>query len=167
MKAINVEQKDSVTKLQKAIKSSRDAGQKTRLRAIIKLKQGETRTTLSKEFVVNRSTISYWIEQYNAGGISALVFNKGGRPKGSPKWNTDIFTELSREIDKGGYWSIPRMQAWIQKKYKKDIPEQTIWYRMDKQGYSYKGARPHPCQGDKEKQDMFKKGASLRSWSKE
>ena len=50
------------------------------------------------------------------------------------------------------------MQEWIKEQYQKDIPEQTVWYRMDKLNYSYKGARPHPVQGDRERQETFKKG---------
>lgn len=49
------------------------------------------------------------------------------------------------------------MQEWIQKHHKVAILEQTVWYHMDKQGYSYKSDRPHPAKGDKEKQEVFKK----------
>ena len=99
------------------------------------------------------------------GGFSALASNKGGRPEGNPKWDAEIFEALAKKIDKGGYWSIPRMQEWINKHRQKDIPEQTVWYRMDQLNYSYKGARPHPAQGNKEKQDSFKKGGLRHSWS--
>lgn len=93
-----------------------------------------------------------------------LISNKGGRPEGNPKWDTAIFDALVKEIDtKKGYWSIPRMQQWIREHHKKEIPEQTVWYRMDKLNYSYKSARPHPVQGNKEKQEAFKKGVSFRS----
>ena len=51
------------------------------------------------------------------------------------------------------------MQEWLIANKKKDIPEQTVWYRMNQLDYSYKGARPHPTQGNKEKQDGFKKGS--------
>ena len=79
---------------------------------------------------------------------------------------TKEFEELCKEIDKGGYWSIPKMQEWIEKHHHKAIPEQTVWYRMDQLSYSYKGARPHPVQGNKDKQEAFKKGALLPSWSR-
>ena len=95
-----------------------------------------------------------------------MVSNKGGRPEGNPKWDSALFEDLANVIDKGGYWSIPKMQAWISEHHKKDIPEQTVWYRMNQLDYSYKGARPHPVQGDKDKQEVFKKGVLSRSWSR-
>jgi transposase len=167
MHTINVVEINTTASLKQAIKDSRDAGQKTRLRAIIQLKQGATRASIAQEFVVDRSTIRYWIEQYNSDGVSALIFAKGGRPQGNPKWNTDIFTQLAKAIDQGGYWSIPRMQQWIKEHHKEDIPEQTVWYRMDQLNYSYKSARPHPAKGDKAQQATFKKGVSPRSWQKD
>ena len=67
--------------------------------------------------------------------------------------------ELVKEIAKQDkYWSIPIMQEWIQNHYKKAVPEQTVWYRMNKMNrMSYKSSRPHPYLGDKAKQDNFKK----------
>ena len=74
-------------------------------------------------------------------------------------WDTRIFDDLTKEIDKGGrYWSIPLMCAWIKDHKKTDIPENTVWYRMADLKYSYKSARPHPYKGDTEKQEAFKKG---------
>jgi transposase len=107
-----------------------------------------------------------WITKYNSGGSLALASNLGGRSEGNPKWDAEIFDELAKEIDKGGYWSIPRMQDWIKTHKKKEVPEQTVWYRMDKLKYSYKSSRPSPIGGDREKREVFKKGALLRSWSR-
>jgi len=115
---------------------------------------------------VDAKSVTTWLARYNKGGTSALVSNKGGRPKGNPKWDASLFTDLARAIDKGGYWSIPRMQEWLQEHHKKDIPEQTVWYRMDQLKYSYKSARPHPVQGSTERQDAFKKGGLPHSWSR-
>ncbi len=94
------------------------------------------------------------------------MLKPAGRKKGDVIWDASLFESLTKEIDKGGYWSIPRMQKWLHEHHHKDIPEQTIWYRMNKLDYSYKSARPHPAQGNKEKQEAFKKGASFRSWSR-
>jgi len=50
------------------------------------------------------------------------------------------------------------MQDWLHTIKGADIPEQTVWYRMDKLKYSYKSGRPCPVQGDQKKQESFKKG---------
>lgn len=161
-----VSPRHTVAELQAAVKQSRDEGQKTRIRAIIAAKAGASRNEIVALFSICDHTVTNWVQAYNEGGVEALRTDKGGRPKGTTRWEEDIFTDLAEEIDKGGYWSIPRMQAWISDRHDKDIPEQTVWYRMDKLNYSYKSARPHPVQGDMEKQASFKKGAWSRSWSR-
>lgn len=162
----SIEPRHTIAELRTSMKQSRDEGQKTRLKAIIFAQEGCGRQEIVERLQVSDHSITNWVHAYNEGGISALATNNGGRPKGNPKWSNDIFSALAQEIDKGGYWSIPRMQEWLKKEYKKDIPEQTVWYRMDQLNYSYKSARPHPVQGNKERQETFKKVASPRSWSR-
>lgn len=164
MATIQLRARDSASDLKRALKESRDADQKTRIRAIINIKEGATKTKTAKRFVVSRTSVVSWVVAYNEGGVAALAMSKGGRPEGNPIWEASIFEMLAKEIDKGGYWSIPRMQEWISQQYKKDIPEQTVWYRMDQLNYSYKSARPHPVQGNREKQESFKKGVWFHSW---
>ena len=165
MAIMNLRAHDSVSALKRALKESPDADQRTRIRTIISIKEGTTKTATAKRFVVSRTSVVSWVAAYNKGGVAALVMSKGGRPEGNPLWETSIFDDLAKEIDKGGYWSIPRMMAWIKTHHKKEVPEQTVWYRMNKLNYSYKSARPHPVLGNKERQEAFKKGASIGSWS--
>jgi transposase len=141
-------------------KQSRDEDQKLRLRAIINLKRGKGVNQVADELVTTRRSISTWVRKYNTAGISGLQTNKGGRPEGNPIWNTDMFDELTKHIaDTGGYWSVPTMQGWIEKKYHKTIPQQTIWYHLCLKKFSYKSSRPHPYKGNREQQELFKKGA--------
>jgi transposase len=161
-----VSPRHTIAELRMAMKKSRDEGQKTRIRAILAAKVGSSRNDIVALLSVSDHSVTNWVHAYNEGGLDALKTKVGGRPKGSTVWKDDLFTDLAKEIDKGGYWSIPRMQAWLQEHKGKDIPEQTVWYRMDQLNYSYKGARPHPMQGNKDKQEAFKKGALLHSWSR-
>jgi transposase len=152
---------DSIADLRRAIRESDDEKQKTRLRAIISIKEGSTRTETARTFVVSRTSVISWIAAYNEGGVAALKMSKGGRPEGNPVWDTAIFDDLAKEIDKGGrYWSAPLMQEWINQHYEKNVPETTVWYHIKGLSYSYKSARPHPHQGNTEAQEAFKKGAS-------
>jgi len=159
-------QYESVATIKETMKKSSDQAYKTRLKAIILAKSGKQRYEIANQLLVDLKSVTVWVHRYNQKGIKTLVSNRGGRPKGNPKWDDTIFVELTTELDKGGYWSIPRMQEWIKEHHQVDIPEQTVWYRMDQLNYSYKSARPHPVKGDTERQESFKKGASLRSWSK-
>ena len=150
---------DTVEQLKTSIKMSKDERQKTRLRAILALREGATGAAIAQRFVVSERSVRKWVCKYNEGGAEALVTNKGGRPGGNPKWDAKIFDALTEEIDKGGrYWSVPIMQEWIKENYKKDIPENTVWYHVTGLDYSYKSARPHPYRGNKETQDAFKRG---------
>jgi transposase len=141
---------------------STDDGLKLKVRAIINLKKGKAVKAVAEDLLVSRQSLSQWQRRYNTLGIAGLATNKGGRPEGNPTWDKSIFTALTNHVEEtGGYWSVPLMQQWIQKKYTKTIPLQTIWYHLCLLEFSYKSARPHPYQGDKERQESFKKGASL------
>lgn len=166
MSHITVVAHDTEPELQKKLRHAHDAAFKTRLKAILLAKKGKTRFEIVAQLTVNPGSVTIWLQRYNDRGTSALLSNKGGRPGGNPIWDQDVFDDLAKEIDKGGYWSIPKMQEWIERHKKKVIPEQTVWYRMDKLKYSYKSSRPSPVQGNYDKQAAFKKGASSRSWSR-
>lgn len=166
MAQIPIKERDTIAALREAVKRSDNEAQKNRIRAIIALKEGRTRTQVAKLFVISRTSVVSWITLYNEGGVDALKLGVGGRPEGNPKWDAVVFEKLAKEIDNGGYWSVPKMQEWIKTHHKKDIPEQTVWYRMDQLDYSYKSARPHPMQGSQERQEAFKKGGLLHSWSR-
>jgi len=157
---------DTVADLRTALKQTKEASVQVRLRVIIKALEGKSRKTLAAELVVSVRAVSDWVKKYNLHGQAGLVTKPSGRPRGNPKWDTAHFEALAKEIDKGGYWSVPRMREWLAKERAVHIPEQTVWYRMSRLNYSYKSARPHPTQGNKEKQASFKKGGSNRSWSR-
>ncbi len=162
MKApVLLSRQDTVIQLRTALARAKDEQHKTRIRAIINIKEGATNAEAARRFVVESDSIRSWIQVYNKGGTDALNLSKGGRPKGNQKWDQTLFEDLAKEIDKGGrYWSIPLMQKWLKEHKKKEIPESTVWYHLDRLDYSHKSARPHPYKGDREKQDVFKKRAS-------
>lgn len=158
-KTIKLQNKHSFKRLQSILKITVDPLERNRIKVIMELKEGKTKKEIAEVFKMERGTIIDWVKAYNQKGILGLKTNKGGRPEGNPVWNNQIFDELAKEIDKQDqYWSIPLMQDWISKNYQETIPEQTVWYRMNKMnGFSYKSSRPHPYKGNKEKQEVFKK----------
>lgn len=158
--SIALKERHTIKKLKEMIKKCSDEPQKTRIRAIINIKRGKKRSEVAEMLSCSRDSITNWINAYNEKGLEGLATNLGGRKEGNPKWNTEIFSSLAKEIDKQKrYWSIPLMQKWILEHKKEEIPEQTVWYHMKSLRYSYKSARPHPYKGDREKQALFKKGA--------
>lgn len=165
MAHITIKDHDTVEELREKLRKASDEAYKTRLKAILLAKKGKKRYEIVEQLTVDAKSVTTWLARYNKRGTPALLSNKGGRPEGNPKWDAALFEVLAQEIDKGGYWSIPKMQEWLRIHHQKDIPEQTVWYRMDKLDYSYKSARPHPAQGNTERQEAFKKGDSRHSWS--
>ena len=166
MSHITIKDIETLESLKNKLHMYPDEAYKTRVKAIILVKKGKKRFEIVEQLTVDAKSVTTWLAKYNKGGTESLVSNKGGHPTGDFLWSVEIFDALAKEIDRGGYWSIPRMQEWLKKHTGKEIPEQTVWYRMDKLKYSYKGARPHPVQGDKDKQEAFKNGASLHFWSR-
>ena len=161
MKTINIKE------LELFIKSTRSISEKNRAKAIIRSINIENKQEIANDYSVSVRSIQSWIHNYLQSGTIALKDNQGGRPVGTNKWSDEIFIELCKEIDKGGkYWSIPIMSAWIQEKYQTDIPLGTIWYRISHNNYTFKSARPHPMLGNKEKQELFKKGVLVKTLSK-
>ena len=158
-KPIILQNKHSVKQLLKILHKATEPLERNRIKVLIDLKNGKTKAEIAEVFQMERGTILDWIKAYNKDGLKGLKTNKGGRPEGNPIWSDKIFENLEKEIDKQGqYWSIPLMVTWIKKKYKKDIPEQTVWYRMVKMSnFSHKSSRPTPYLGDKKKQVEFKK----------
>ena len=157
-KIIKLKNKHTVKELKQAIKRIKDKEQKTRLRAILGLKNGQSKTEVANNLAVGRTSVIAWVKYYNAKGIPGLFLSKGGRPEGNPKWNKEIFKKLTKEVGKSDKcWSIPMMRDWIIKEEKKEIPPSTIWYHLQILNFSYKSLRPHPYLGDKEKQEIFKK----------
>ncbi len=160
MKKHTLKEIHTVSDLIEIKNKSTDEGQKIKLRAIINLKKGKFVKQVSEELLVSRQSLSSWQKIYNEKGVNGLLTNKGGRKEGNPTWDTTIFTTLTDHVkEKGGYWSIPKMQEWVENKYSKVIPLQTIWYHLCILEFSYKSSRPHPYKGDKERQELFKKGA--------
>ena len=155
-KTIPLARNHSAQKLKVALKTSRDEGQKTKLRVILSVKKGKLRKEIAEDLNLNIDTVTDTVKKYNTEGIDGLKTNKGGRPEGNPKWDTSIFDALIKEIDKQDrYWSIPIMMRWVKENQKKEIPYNTVWYHVRNLDYSYKSARPHPYLGNKEKQEAF------------
>jgi transposase len=149
----------SVSEIQTAIRTTSDEKYKTKLRAILLLHQGQSQTKVAETLVMSRRSIHSWIAAYNQFGLNALKTKTPGRTKGQTFWDAAPFERLVKEIDKHDrYWSIPLMVKWLQDNEKLTIPESTVWYRVTQIGYSHKSSRPHPYQGDPEKQNTFKKG---------
>ena len=131
---------DSLEDIHAASTQTRDPILRVRQKAILLRRRGKSPREIAESLLVTNRAVRTWVLLYNTGGMPGLVPEPPGRIEGNPKWDAAVFEALAREIDNGGYWSIPRMQEWLMTHKKIAIPEQTVWYRMDQLGYSYKSS---------------------------
>jgi transposase len=112
--------------------------------------------------MITKETMFRWMKWYNAKGLQGIKeVSKGGRAEGNPKWDAAIFEKLFKKLDQmEEFYSVPKMQVWIEENHGVTIPEQTIHYRLKKGGYSFKSSRPNPYKGDPSLQAQFKKTVS-------
>jgi transposase len=161
-KAITLNNQHTAEALKQEIKQTRDGRYRLRLQAIVLIKEGLTAQTIAKQLMIGRDTFFRWVKWYNEKGLEGIRdVSKGGRSDGNPKWDTALFTALFVELDKmEEFWSVPKMQAWIEKEYDVVIPQRTIQNHLKKHGYSFKSSRPNPYKGDEKLQKHFKKVVS-------
>jgi transposase len=70
--ALQIHPHESIDELRRVVRTSDDEAQKTRIRAIIELREGATRREVARRTVVDSDTITNWIKAYNRGGVAAL-----------------------------------------------------------------------------------------------
>ncbi len=158
-KAITVMRHHEEEDLEKEIKWTKDGRYRLRVQTVLLAMQKMNSDEIQKRLLVNKHSIFRWVRWYNEKGLEGIKeVSKGGRKEGNPKWDNAIFEALFAKLDlMEEFWSVPKMQVWIQEEYQKEIPEQTIHYRLKKGGYSFKSSRPNPYKGDPDLQAAFKK----------
>jgi hypothetical protein len=61
MATIHVEGSATISSLKQALKSSKDAAHKTRIRAIIRLCEGKTKVAVAEELTIGRTVLIEWV----------------------------------------------------------------------------------------------------------
>ena len=155
---LEIKNHDDAETLRHEIRHAKDGKYQLRLRAILMCKEGAKSIQIQRELKIGPHTYARWVKKYNEGGKEALARMKQGNKKGRVIWEPKIFDELVEEIRQSQeYWTLKRMQSWIEKRYGKTIHLETIRYNVRKRGLSHKSARPSPYLGDKGAQEDFKK----------
>ena len=157
-KRLEIKRHDTVEELRREIKYAKDGRYQNRLRCVLMAMEGKQVVEIRKELMISTSTYAEWIKRYNKEGKEGLKRYKSGRKEGRVIWDKKIFEALFEKLDKmEEYWSVPKMQAWIEKEFHVVIPLQTIRNHLRQAGYRYKSSRPNPYKGDVKKQKAFKK----------
>jgi len=158
MKSIELKNHNSIEELRRELRYAKDGRYSLRLQCIILKKEGRKPKEIQEILLISRVTYGKWIRQYNEEGLDGL---RSKKPTGrKEKWDNNLFKELFEELDKNkGFWTIKKMQKFIEEKHNVKIPEESIRRRLHKYGYSWKTSRPSPYKGDKGKQEEFKKNS--------
>ena len=144
------------------IKKTQDGRYRLRVQAILLMAQKRTVNEIVNQLLVGRDTVARWVKLYNCFGLDGLKhMSYGGKPKGEYyKWDCAIFKALFEKLDlMEEFFSVPKMQAWIEETHGVTIPQNTIHNRLKEAGYSFKSTRPNPYKGDPALQASFKKMA--------
>ena len=158
MKRLKVKNLHTKEELRKELRNSKDGRYSLRIQCIILKKEGKKTKEIQDILLISRDTISRWIHQYNEKGLEGLKSKKADGRK--EKWDNSLFKELFEELDKNkGFWTVKKMQKFIEKKHNVKIPEESIRKKIHRYGYSWKTSRPSPYKGNKEKREEFKKNS--------
>lgn len=127
-----------VESVRRTIKNTTDGTFRLRLMIIEKLLSEPTLSlqAVAKALIVNRETVTKCLQLFNKGGLDLLKPKKAGRKEGNPKYESEIFEDLVKKLEKNNSWSVYQMQAYLETKHHITIPESTIYYRISKLGFS-------------------------------
>ena len=156
MERLEVKEYHTIEELRREIRRTKDGRYSLRIQSVILRKEGKSTKEIEKTLQISRDTFSRWIHRYNEKGLEGLKDKK--REGRKEKWGNELFKELFEELDENkGFWTIKKMQKFIEEKHKVKIPDESIRRKLHKVGYSWKSSRPSPYKGDREKQEEFKK----------
>lgn len=158
-KAITIIKQHTKEELEKELKTTRDGRYRLRLQTLLLVHDKLSGAVIAKQLMIQRETLFKWVKWYNEKGLEGIRnVSSGGRPEGNPKWDDSIFEALFAKLDlMEEYFSVPKMQSWIEDTYEIVIPENTIHNRLKAGGYTFKSSRPNPYKGDPNLQAAFKK----------
>ena len=161
-KAITIIEHLTTDDLKKEIRTTRDGRYRLRLQTILLVMQGSNSEQIMRQLMISRNSIFRWVRWYNNDALEGLKdVPLGGRPDGNPKWDDTIFEALFTKLDAmDEFYSVPKMQSWIEGQYQVKIPQNTIHHRLKVGGYTFKSSRPNPYKGDPDLQASFKKTGS-------
>ena len=158
-KAITIIKHDTEEELRKEISTTKDGRYRLRVQTVLLVMQGLHSEQIMQQLLISRNSIFRWVQWYNEDGLEGLKnVSVGGRAEGNPKWDDTIFIALFEKLDTmEEFWSVPKMQSWIEEQYNLKIPVNTIHNRLRVNGYTFKSSRPNPYKGDPDLQAAFKK----------
>ncbi len=122
--------KESSEELEKLLKEEKSPRLKQRLRMLLMLKTGEAQGVqeAANKLFVNQSSVSEWLDKYEAGGLSGMLEVKK-HPKRESSIPADILSELKAKLQ-GNHHEFRNYHDicdWLKKEFNLDIPYHTLY----------------------------------------
>lgn len=143
--ALGIRTDYSIESLKEITEKLDDKAHARRLRAIIAILEGRTRTEAAKIGGMERQTLRDWVHRFNAGGPDGLKSNRSpGRP---PKLNGAQMQELAAVIAVGpdvqahgvARWRLADIVRLIDRLFGIELDEVSVGRVMKRLGYVYSG----------------------------
>jgi len=132
-----------------------------RFLALALIAAGQSPRQVAKQLQRRRQTICEWVHHFNDKGPGGLIpnFQSPSKPRLTPK----EFERLKQVIEqpprqsgmKVGRWSGPRVAAYIEKEFGKQVSADTAWRYLHRLGFSLKRPRKKFRKADEKAQRKF------------
>ena len=132
-----------------------------RLLALAHFKEGHSRTQISKFLKVSRTSVNKWVQTFLEEGLEGLQEKpRTGRPaflNAEQKAQLTQYIKDRAHSSEGGRLTGADIHAYIVKEFGKHYHPDSIYYLLDRMGFSWITSRSkHPKQ-NQAAQDAFKK----------
>lgn len=150
---LQVEIKESLEELEKAVKYATKASSKERLQMLYWLKSGQVtnRRAIAKRLGRDEATITRWLRKYKDEGRSGLLHVKHAPGKESIVSGENLAQLKQRLLEPQGFHSYSQIQQWLEKELGLKIAYKTVYqlvrYSRSCQTKSSSSQKPETASG--------------------
>ena len=141
-----------------------------RMLAIANALEGMSRAAAARAAGMDRQALRDAVVRYNAEGLDGLYDRPTpGRPPALTEaelalLSARIFRGPDPETDGVSSWTLPDLCRWIEERFDKRLPPQSLSRILRREGFSRQKTRPTHPKTDEAAQRRFEKGGSSRRW---
>jgi transposase len=141
-----------------------------RMLAIANALDGMSRAEAARAAGMDRQALRDAVVRYNAEGIDGLYDRPTpGRPQALTAaelalLSARILDGPDPETDGVSSWTLPDLCRWIEARYDKLLPPQSLSRILRREGFSRQKTRPTHPKADEAARESFEKGGSRRHW---
>jgi transposase len=154
----------SMEELGQRFRSARDRIERSHFQVIWLLQQGYGESEVARVMGSSKRWVAELVRRYNEDGPEGLADrrhgNAGAKPLLSEAQQTALAEALQGAPSDGGWWTGPKVAAWIAAQTGQKAHPQRGWDYLLKLGFTLKRPRPRHAKADAAAQAAFKKGAA-------